>query len=179
MRTVGELIGIAKSVHGDKKPRPNKSEGAGHAGWDFALDQLPPPAAVGAASDPAPGEFVVFVRINKRLPEHFTIGLRYQEPGMSPVVLVRVNGQHGPHPNADGTIVTGPHLHYPSTQELAAQPNARWSRGPTHATGLGPEMNTLPAAWRRFAEVCNIQFTEVTSSFMSEAAGKMDQWELL
>jgi hypothetical protein len=166
MRTVGELLALPKTVPGDP-PRPREVSHYGHRGWNIKV------SAAGAA----PGEFKAFLRVNSKLPEQFSIGLVYEEPGIVPVVLVRVNGDHGRHPNPDGTVIEeGPHIHAPNDAERLLPPPARaWSNGPAMATALGPDHNHLAIAWKRFAQEVTISENSDISGFMSGVHEKLSQ----
>lgn len=78
------------------------------------------------------GTFFVFVRVLRALSENFSIGLRYEERTLGNVVLLRVNGDHGRHRNADGaTIAKGPHVHSfrAPMREAPPRPGAEGSVG--------------------------------------------------
>jgi hypothetical protein len=157
---------IAKTVHGDS-PRPRKISHPGHRGWDIRLYL--------ADKDDA-GTFVVFLRVNDVLTESFSLGLRYQEKGIAPVVLLRVNGDHGEHPNPDGSKVRGPHLHAPTAEErLSPPPEDDWSTGPHTALSIGPEHHHLATAWNLLCSEARIAPNETMSKFMAEENGKLNQ----
>lgn len=166
MRTAGELLSLHKTVRGDP-PRVRNVSHAGHQGWNIKLDAL-------AA---APGEFRVFLRVNLTLPEQFSIGLVYEEPGRSAVVLVRLNGDHGFHPNPNGTsIQDGPHLHSPTAAErLLEPPDREWANGPAHATQLSPDHNHLAVAWKKFSQEVTLAASEHVSAHMSKVYAELLQ----
>lgn len=139
--TTYELICIAKSVKWPPKPK-NKSHPSHHeCDIEFA--------------SAAPGKLVGFVRANSMLSESFTIGLRYHAANLAPSILLRVNGDHGRHPNPDGTEVTsGPHLHTPSYGHLHLPPDP--TQREEWAVPLDPSCTHLPAAWRIFCETANV-----------------------
>lgn len=165
MRTTGELLAMAKWIR-DPPKRKNVSH-SGHSGWDYPLD----------APEAGEGRFVVFLRINDRLMESFTLGLRYQEPKMEPAVLIRVNGGHGMHGNPDGTVIEdGPHLHAPTDEELLEfPPVSAWAGGPKMAIALEPKYRNLEFAWQLLSLRCSIAPSETVAKFMSERSAKIDQ----
>lgn len=56
--------------------------------------------------------FSVFVRVNIELIENFSIGLVYHRDKESNIILIRYNGDHGPHKNVlTQEMIEGFHIH--------------------------------------------------------------------
>ena len=82
---IADLVGCAKRVV--EPPRRENRADRGFLRNDFTLE-----------STDSKRKFHVFIRINEKFPENFSIGLEYipsDEPGS--VVLLRYNGPHGEH----------------------------------------------------------------------------------
>lgn len=68
--------------------------------------------------------FSVFLRMNCRFPENFSIGLDYHSPEGGKITLLRCNGDHGPHQNhvIDNAFISGgPHVHMATEEALEAE----------------------------------------------------------
>lgn len=97
----------------------------------------------------------VFVRLNVRLIEDFSIGLRYWPQQGRPSVLVRWNGNHGPNPHPGCS--DRPHVHLPGPAQLELAEVPRWPDGPPDfAFPLSEGHVALPVAWRDFLVATNI-----------------------
>lgn len=144
--TVASLIAMPKAIEKTFRVQAQDPE---HARLDLQL------------SASIAGTFFVFVRVLRALNENFSIGLRYEEAGFGNVVLLRVNGDHGPHRNPDGgRIAEGPHIHTFRSPARDAAPRsgaeAKW------AWPLAAEHLALPVAWRTFcSQVCLESDTKV------------------
>ena len=69
-----------------------------------------------------PGQMWLHVRINRTLHENYSVILEYRPTSGPSTMLARVNGDHGLHKNADGTIVSGPHLHLFPDENMDQRP---------------------------------------------------------
>jgi hypothetical protein len=164
--TVRQLVEVPKRAIPPAR-KVNKSNKAFRA-WDLHIESK------------IQARIIAYVRISVDLPESFSIGLRYQPDSGAPSVLVRVNGDHGPHKNPDGTRFSeGSHIHFPLLEELylTAEPGM-WKGGPPHATLLGPIVIPLTEGWRIFAERVNILNTDKTLGFIAKIAQDADQLDL-
>jgi hypothetical protein len=67
-------------------------------------------------------EFEVFVRVNLRFEENFSIGIRHCSPDGGGEILLRCNGPHGLHkPDHDDSVHNiAPHIHYAKEANISA-----------------------------------------------------------
>lgn len=141
--TIASLIAVPKTVH---RPFRALSQDPENARLDLEL----------AAA--TPGRFFVFIRVLRALSENFSIGLRYEEPGLGVLVLLRVNGDHGRHQNPGGSVIPdGPHIHTFRSPARDAPPRpraeAKW------AWPLPADHLALPTAWRTFCGLVSLDST--------------------
>lgn len=142
--TISEILALPKTVALPAKPKIKSNEA--HREWDVAL-----------SVQGIPGKLVVYVRTNIALIESFSIGLRLELPGQKAAVLVRVNGDHGPHRNPDKTRVSGPHIHGPTAAEAASDVIPGFD--PVFARSLDPAAaGRLPDAWAIFCQEAGIAY---------------------
>jgi hypothetical protein len=105
------------------------------------------------------GKLVVFVRASRAVPENFSVGIRYEAAGVRPIPFIRVNGDHGPHTNEDGTTIPGgPHLHLTRDRYMDVEFS---DRAIAKQGAPLPDMRlTLPAAWAELCMRANIERSE-------------------
>lgn len=166
MFTVRQLIEVSKRAIPPAR-KVTKSNKAFRA-WDLHVEA------------DIPARLIVYIRVNVDITENFSIGLRYQPNNGAPIVLVRVNGDHGPHGNPDGTRFSeGSHVHFPLPGELdhVAEPGM-WKGGPPHARLLGPIVIPLTEGWRIFTERVSIQNTDKTLAFIAKIGLDVDQTDM-
>lgn len=99
------------------------------------------------------GALIVYVRQNTRLIEDYSTGLRWELPGATTKMLIRVNGSSHVHGNPDRKILNNLfHIHV-DIEELFSSPspnNPRW------AFELEDPYTSLPEAFRLLTEVARI-----------------------
>ena len=164
MLTVGDLLIAPKRVVATKLLRKNKAHPS-HLEWDVDLEST------------VAGRFTLSVRVNRALPESFSIVLRFAPELGPPSVLVRVNGDHGPHRDPDGKVLAGgPHLHAPTDAEraLPLEPG-QWPQGPQYVDALDPSYSAPSLAWQKMTETAAIERAPVVEAFMV-SIGQMDMW---
>ncbi len=136
--TIVDLLAATKTVIG----KGRRSVLQGSARLDFRL------------KSGLDGRFHAFVRVNERLSEHFSIGLRYE----ADFGHLRVNGDHGAHRNPDGLLITtGPHVHMfrAPARDQAPKDGAE----PKWAWPLPPDTVALNVAWRTFRDLASVTST--------------------
>jgi hypothetical protein len=138
---LGTLLAVKKTADGPVRP-VGKANGA-HREWNVAL------------SADCPASFEVRFRQHVELPEDFSFVLLARVPGISPFALLRVNGDHGPHRNPDGTLIEGgPHVHEPAPLEVRLLPADRFQ--PRYAWPLEAACLAPALAWERFKAFVNL-----------------------
>jgi hypothetical protein len=145
--TIREALALPKRVEPPGRRR-NKTHPS-HRQWDLALAM---DAEIG-------GVLVVGIRINVDLPESFSLLLRYQPHEGPAAILLRVNGDHGPHKNPDGRrFLEGSHVHAPleADLDLPLSVAGAWAEGPPFATPLEPQIVRLTEGWRVLSERATI-----------------------
>jgi hypothetical protein len=163
--TVAQLLCVPKRVRLPERVVTKSHQS--HRAWDLNLD-----------SD-NPGEFSVYVRVNVRLPESFSIGLRYRAERGPLNVILRINGDHGSHTNPDGFIMDGAHVHMPNGVQLQAWlPASPWSQGPPFAAPLGVGFLTLVDAWEILATSTSIENTDDVRSTVVKVQNKIASAQL-
>lgn len=138
MASFRELLTIPKEV---KATKPRTKTHPGHLRIDLPLHS----------------EFAgltAFVRQSTALIESFSIGLLYEVTGREPIIILRVNGDHGRHRNPDGTVFSGPHVHEPRDIDLDREP---W-RGfePKYARTIDGQYRMLGSAWDLFCQLAAV-----------------------
>lgn len=164
MVTVGDLLIAPKRVLAKHLRRKNKTHPS-HLEWNAELES----AVIGT--------FTISVRVNKVLPESFSIVLRFAPEAGAPSVLVRVNGDHGPHKDPDGKVLAGgPHIHAPTAAEraLPLKPG-QWPQGPQYVEALDPSCLAPRMAWQKMTEAAAIERAPTVEAFMITLA-QMDMW---
>jgi len=132
------LLTVPKEI---KASKPRTKTHPGHLRIDLPLQSE------------IPG-LTAFVRQSTALTESFSIGLLYEVTGREPIIVLRVNGDHGRHRNPDGTVFRGPHVHEPRGSELDLEP---W-RGfePKYARTIDGQYRILVNAWDLFCQLVAI-----------------------
>jgi hypothetical protein len=166
--TIRELLALPKKAHAPG--RRKKKSHAAHRAWDLSL-------SVDAEID---GALIAYIRLSIDLPESFSIGLRYQPLAGSPTVLLRVNGDHGPHRNPDGfRFLEGSHIHEPMESDLDLPVSASsWAEGPPFAFVLKPQILRLAEGWHIFCERATIAKAEDIRRIIAKMASGDEQMEL-
>ena len=105
------------------------------------------------------GALISYIRINVELPESFSIGLRYHPKAGAPTVLLRVNGDHGPHKNPDRSrFFEGSHIHEPHGIEMdLTASTVNWAEVPPYAILLTPQILSVTEGWRIFCDRATIE----------------------
>lgn len=152
-----ELLALPKVGH--KQSRPKCKVNGGHSESNIAVQA------------DADGQFEVRFRRSVTLPEDFSIILLYHDEDGDTRPIMRVNGDHGPHGNRDGTRIDGgPHLHRPSSSELERRPDElRRLYDPHHAVPLPRECLAPMWAWRVFKEHANLSVGSSIDAFFDSA----------
>lgn len=142
MPTLREILTAPKRA---TSHRPGKSKASpSHEAHDVAIETE------------ADGRLHVFIRVNRAIPESFSVGLVYSAEGLRDRILVRVNGDHGSsHRNPDGTLLA-------NTSHIHGHPEARqdWDVSQLgleakHAAPVESPL-TLPRAWEILCAAVNI-----------------------
>lgn len=102
------------------------------------------------------GRVDLFVRMNTRIAENFSIGLRYHPPMGRSTVIFRWNGDHGR--NAHEGCSNRPHVHLALPVELETLPIPTWKDGPPSlAIPLPDDGRSVVWAWKCFLVAAGIQ----------------------
>jgi len=137
---IDELIGCPKMITEPPK-RDMKTEG-GHRRNDMEV-----------RSKDGKIRFTVFMRVNGRLPENFSIGLTYHPTDdATSVCLLRCNGRHGRHknPTGDQSQLDGYHIHCATEEAMTAEVYPE-----SHAE-LTTEYASYQQALAHFMKIANI-----------------------
>ena len=122
-----------------------------------------------------PGRFTTYVRQQTDLMEKFSVGLRWEMPRRGDVHIVRVNGQHGPHQNPDGSVVADcMHAHY---WRLAEPP--LMDRQPKWAVALpGNRRCNVAGAWDALCAIANISCDPTIDRVVNDLLKQASQTDL-
>jgi hypothetical protein len=137
--TIRELIELPKRV---RQTRPRAVSHPSHKSVNVEL-----------IAD-APGTLLGIIRVNQRMIESFSCILRYDPPKGRPVLLLRVNGDHGPHKD----IVGGPHAHVHAPERLDFPPE--YGTEPDWGLIVDPDCRLLGHAWAEFCRRANVAHSE-------------------
>jgi hypothetical protein len=139
MPTFRQLLEAPKVVASPARAR-NVSK-PGHRGIEVKLD-----------APTVTGSFRAVLRVNERMVERFSCILTYEDRGLPTLALLRVNGDHGIHRNPDGTVITGPHIHFPAN--LSASPEV--DSEPEAADVIDQRNAVMTFAWDYFCQQVNV-----------------------
>lgn len=134
-----QLVAVPKTV---ASVRLRTKSHPGHRGIDVVLSCDPGYALTAA------------VRVNVRLLESFSAILRYEPPRSRPLVVLRVNGDHGEHAVPGEPPISGPHIHRASPEQEPLPLHDRFK--PKHADPIDAKYRSLPFAWELFCRTVNI-----------------------
>jgi hypothetical protein len=103
-------------------------------------------------SEDGADEFAVFIRVNEDFHENYSIGLRHLPTGEESAILLRCNGNHGPHQNqvVNADQIDGVHIHYTTETALQAGMKLENYAEPTSAYA------TYEDALRHFLRIINV-----------------------
>jgi hypothetical protein len=163
MYLVEEILAVPKRLVG--QPREKKKTSPTLLQWDLDIE-----AEIEGLK--------VYVRRDTDLAEDFSIGLRYEQPGIRPIVVLRFNGDHGGHRNPDGTrIDEGPHVHAPTLEEfrLAVDEAEFQPHGRRYAMASPRRLAHFPAAWDAFCRAAAIAEDAEVAAYFQRRNNQLQQ----
>ena len=101
-------------------------------------------------------QFSVFMRISEEFNENFSIGLQYEPPDDSPVILLRCNGPHG---EVVQSLTDQLPEHYDTHIHRATEENIREGRRPESGAVATRDYATYAEALKVFLGLANIEWT--------------------
>lgn len=108
----------------------------------------------------------IYLRLNTRLIELYSVGLWFQCSAKKSTVVLRVNGAHSAHRNPDGTALMCPHLHIPTEDEMPMAPHSAYDL--KNAVSLGGECRFIYGGWDFFCQRVNVETNTAIAAVVSK-----------